>query len=198
MIAIHRVIAALFVGIPLLAGFTAAVTPALSQTVNVRGIGGVAVQSIHVRILAIDLPSRTVQVENKGRQWRVTLPEEFGPLTNIRVRDRLQINRVQGVAIGVAPAKRGAKPSVASSVATNDGTFDALPARWVVRKMRVTGTFKGLDAATGILSYDGPEGPGHVHVVAPEVLAAAGKLKKGAMIVVDYAEATEFVLTKRP
>lgn len=193
----RRTLFASLIAAPFFAGLAGAVTPALSQAIEVRGVGGVDIQSVDVRVLAIDLPSRTVQVESKGYQWRVTLPEEFGPLTNIRVRDRLQINRVQGALVSIEPAKRGAKPSVESTTSSNDGLFGNLPARWVVRKMVVTAKFTGLDSNARLLSYTGPEGSRTVPVVDPEVLAALKKVKKGSMIVLNYAEATEFILTQR-
>ena len=198
MSALRNAMLASLVAIPLFGGVHGYTTPALAaQGMNVRGVGAVDIQNMNVRILAIDIPSRTVRVESKGHQWDLTLPQEFGPLTNIRVRDRLQINRVQGALVSVAPAKRGAKPSVVSTTSSDTGTFDNLPARWVVRKMTVTARFDGLDAANGVVSFTGPQGPGTIKVVDPEVLAALKKVKKGSLIVLNYAEANEFVLTDR-
>lgn len=194
----RTLLASLVVG-PLVAGLSGA--PALARapdrTVDVRGLGGVVVDSFNVRVLSVDLPTRTVQVERRGRQWRITLPEEFGSLNALRRRDRLQINRVEAALVTVAPAQRGARPDVTFSAARNDGLFGNLPARWVVRNVTVTAKFVSFDAARGTVSYEGPEGPRTVRVVDPAVATALQRLKRGDMVNLSFTEATEFVLTPR-
>ncbi len=197
----RRTLLATLVAAPLAAALPLASAPAqartAAQTVDVRGLGGVAVDSFNVRVLSVDLPTRTVQVERRGRQWRVTLPEEFGSLNALRRRDRLQINRVESALVSVDPAQRGARPDVAFSTARNDGMFGNLPARWVVRNVTVTARFTSFDAARGTVSYEGPEGARTVRVTDPAVVTALQRLKKGDMVRLSFTEATEFVLTPR-
>jgi len=195
----RRTLLASLVAGPLVACLPGAVALARApdRTVEVRGLGGVAVDSFNVRVLSVDLPTRTVQVERRGRQWRITLPEEFGSLNALRRRDRLQINRVESALVTVAPARRGARPDVTFSATRNDGLFGNLPARWVVRNVTVTARFVSFDAARGTVSYEGPEGPRTVRVADPAVVSALQQLKRGDMVNLSFTEATEFVLTPR-
>lgn len=192
----HAMVSAFAAGILLAA--TAGLQPALAKSsVEVRGLGAVAVDNIDVRVVSVDLPSRTIVVEKRGHQWRVTVPEDAGSLAALRSRDSLQINRVESALVSVAPAKAGAKPDVSYSSAHDDGLFGGLPARWIVRNITATVKFDSLDAAKGLVSYTGPEGAQTVRVIDPVVMQALQKLRKGDMVTLSFSQATEFVLTPR-
>lgn len=168
-----------------------------ASSIDVRGLGAVAVENIDVRVVSVDLAARTVVVERAGHQWRITVPEDAGSLAALRPRDSLQINRVEGALVSAAPAKPGQKPDVSYTSAQDNGLFNGLPARWIVRNITATVKFDSLDAQGGVVSYVGPEGPKTVRVLDPLVVAELGKLKKGDMVTLSFSQATEFVLTPR-
>ncbi|CAH1661014.1 conserved exported hypothetical protein [Hyphomicrobiales bacterium] len=173
-------------------------SPAIAQqSVNVRGLGVVAVDNVDVRVVSVDLPSRNVVVERSGRQWRITVPEDFGSLAALRRRDRLSISRVESALIAVTPARRGTKPDVVFTVARDEGLFGNLPARWVVRNVTVTAQFTSFDAASGTVRYVGPEGARSLRVIDPAVISVLQTLRRGDMVNLVFTEATQIVLTPR-
>lgn len=172
-------------------------SPAVAQSVDVRGLGAVAVDSVDVRIVSVDLTARTIVVEKGGHQWRITAPEDFGSLAALRPRDSLQMNRVESALISAAPAKSGAKPDITYDTASDNGVFGGLPTRWIVNNITATVKFTGLDAAKSTVSFVGPEGPRSIRVIDPAVLQALGNLKSGDLVTLSFSRATEFVLTPR-
>lgn len=171
--------------------------PALAQSVDVRGLGAVAVENVEVRIVSVDQATRTIVVEKAGHQWRITAPEDAGSLAALRPRDKLQINRVESALISAAPAKSGAKPDITFDTVSDNGLFGGLPARWIVRNVTATVKFTGLDTDKKMVSYVGPEGPKTISVIDPAVMQALGSLKKGDLVTLAFSQATEFVLTPR-
>ncbi|MBS7696494.1 MULTISPECIES: hypothetical protein [unclassified Chelatococcus] len=173
-------------------------SPAIAQqSVNVRGLGAVAIDTIDVRVVSVDLPSRNVVVERRGRQWRITVPEDFGSLAALRRRDRLSIARVESALIAVTPARRGTRPDVVFTTGRDEGLFGNLPARWVVRNVTVTAQFTSFDAASGTVRYVGPEGPRTLRVIDPAVISMVQSLRRGDMVNLVFTEATQIVLTPR-
>lgn len=192
----RTIFAALISGI-VFAPVSGILTPAAAKTVDVRGLGAVAIEDLEVRIVSVDLPSRTIVVERRGHQWRIAVPEDAGSLAALRPRDKLQINRVESALASVGPAKKGAKPDVSFTTARDDGLFGNLPARWIVRNVTATVKFTSFDKATGTVSYVGPEGSKSARAVDPVILQALQTLKKGDMVTLSFTQATEFVLTPR-
>ncbi len=117
---------------------SAVVFPAQAQSISVPGVGAVKTENVQVRVVSVDRDSRNVVVERRGRQRRLSVPEEFGPLAALRRRDSLDIDRVSGVAVS-ASRSRNAKPSIVLSGGITTGAFEGLPAKWVQRKVTMTG-----------------------------------------------------------
>ena len=134
-------------------------------------------------------------VERRGRQWRLTVPEEFGLLTALRPRDGLDINRVSGVAVLASPS-RSARPDIVLSGGITTGAFEGLPAKWVQRKVTLTGKFVSL-SANNILTIEGPDGRRTIPVADPTILQTLRGMKAGQMVDVVFAEAIQAVLTPR-
>ncbi|CAH1670028.1 hypothetical protein [Chelatococcus asaccharovorans] len=194
----RQVLAALISSTMLVATAGMIPSPAVAQqSVNVRGVGAVAVETIDVRVVSVDLPSRNVVVERSGRQWRITVPEDFGSLAGLRRRDRLTIDRVESALLAIMPAKRGTKPDAVFTTDRNEGLFDNLPARWIVRKATITARFTSFDPATSVVRYVGPEGPRTIRVIDPAVISVMQTLRRGDMVNLVFTEATQIVLTPR-
>ncbi|MFC0283194.1 hypothetical protein ACFFJB_06165 [Camelimonas abortus] len=166
------------------------------KQVDVRGLGAVDVESLELRIVKVDLATRTLVVEKAGRQWRVVVPEDVGSINGLRPRDKLYVNRVEGALVSVAPPKSG-KPDVVYETARDDGLFNGLPARWLLRKVIATVRFQKLDQAKGEVTYDGPEGKRTIRVIDPAVMTALAKLKKGELVTFTFTQATEYVVQPR-
>lgn len=167
-----------------------ATTPTVtSQTVIVAGVGPVEVERLEVEVAAVD-PARRRVVVKQGRQtWPVAVPEVFGSLENLRPGDRVEVRRVEGVILDVKRARKGAKPAIIYTEASADSSFQNLPERFVVRALTVTARFESFDPATNIVSYVGPAGP-RTHVVAdPDIQSQLGRLKRGDMVELSFAEA---------
>ena len=171
------------------------ISPAMGQVVSVRGLGPVTVETARVRVVSVDPQTRNVVVERGGRQWRITVPDAFGSLTALRRRDRLDINRVESAVVAVTRAAPGVKPDIVLTETVNDGTFDNLPARWVIRRVTVTAEFRRIDR--GMVDYVGPEGPRTIRVVDPAVISSLSAMRRGDMINLVFTEATQIVLTPR-
>lgn len=172
-----------------------ATTPVVtSQTVIVAGIGPVEVERLNVEIAAVN-PAERIVVVKQGRQtWPVAVPEVFGNLQNIGPGDRVEVRRVEGVILGVKRARKGAKPAIIYTEAAADSSFQNLPEKFVVRSLTVTARFEKFDPATNVVNYVGPAGP-RTHVVAdPDIQNELGRLKRGDMVELSFAEA--FLLQK--
>ncbi|CAH1662559.1 conserved exported hypothetical protein [Hyphomicrobiales bacterium] len=191
----RRTALAVFLSSALLVPAAGFVGPAMAQAISVRGLGPTTVQTERVRVVSVDRGTRNVVVERGGRQWRITVPAAFGSLAALRRRDRLDINRVESAIVAVTRATPGARPDVVLTETANNGTFDNLPARWVVRSVTVTAEFTRLDG--GVVHYVGPEGPRTMRVVDPTVISALSTLRRGDMINLVFTEATQIVLTPR-
>jgi len=174
---------------------SAVVFPAQAQSISVPGVGAVKTENVQVRVVSVDRDSRNVVVERRGRQWRLSVPEEFGPLTALRRRDSLDIDRVSGVAVS-ASRSRNAKPSIVLSGGITTGAFEGLPAKWVQRKVTMTGKFVSL-SADNILTVEGPDGQRTIPVADPAILQTLREMKAGQMVDVVFAEAIQVVLTPR-
>jgi len=168
---------------------------AQAQTISVRGIGPVQLENVQVRVVSVDRDTRNVVVERRGRQWRVAVPEEFGDLAALRRRDSLDINRVSGVAVSVSPS-RNKRPDIVLSGGVTSGEFDGLPAKWVQRKVTVTGKFISL-GANNTLTIDGPDGRRSIVVSDPAILQTLRGMKAGQMVDAVFGEAIQIVLTPR-
>jgi hypothetical protein len=165
---------------------------AQAQTISVRGIGPVQLENVQVRVVSVDRDTRNVVVERRGRQWRVAVPEEFGDLAALRRRDSLDINRVSGVAVSVSPS-RNKRPDIVLSGGVTSGEFDGLPAKWVQRKVTVTGKFISL-GANNTLTIDGPDGRRSIVVSDPAILQTLRGMKAGQMVDAVFGEAIQIVL----
>lgn len=193
----RQLIPAFMTGALLIAAGMATSSAMAQQSVDVRGLGVVAVDTINVRVVSVDLPARNVVVERSGHQWRITVPEDFGSLAALRRRDRLGIDRVESALIAITPARRGAKPDAVFTTARNEGLFGNLPARWIVRNATVTARFTSFDPTTRIVRYVGPEGPRTIQVIDPAVASVLQTLRRGDMVNLVFTEATQVVLTPR-
>ena len=169
--------------------------PAQAQSISVRGVGPVQMENLQVRVVSVDRDSRNVVVERRGRQWRITVPEEFGDLAALRRRDGLDIHRVSGVAVSVSPS-RNTRPDIVLSGGIATGEFDGLPAKWVQRKVTVTGKFVSL-SANNTLTIDGPDGRRSILVSDPAILQTLRGMKAGQMVDAVFGEAIQVVLTPR-
>jgi hypothetical protein len=181
--------------IALASSLGALVFPAQAQSISVPGVGPVGIENVRVRVVSVDRNSRNVVVERRGRQWRLTVPEEFGSLAALRRRDGLDISRVAGVAIAASPS-RNARPDIVASGDITTGAFDGLPAKWVQRKVTVTGKFVSL-SANNLLTIEGPDGQRTIPVADPAILQTLRGMKAGQMVDVVFAEAIQAVLTAR-
>ena len=113
---------------------------------------------------------------------------------NLRPGDRVEVRRVEGVILDVKRARKGAKPAIIYTEASADSSFQNLPERFVARSLTVTARFESFDPATNVVSYVGPAGP-RTHVVAdPDIQNELGRLKRGDMVELSFAEA--FLLQK--
>ena len=179
----------------LAAPLSAVVFPAQAQSISVPGVGPVQAEKVQVRVVSVDRNSRNVVVERRGRRWQLSVPEEFGPLTTLRPRDGLDISRVSGVAVSASPS-RSARPDIVLSGGITTGAFEGLPAKWVQRKVTVTGKFVSL-SADNLLTIDGPDGRRMIPVADPAILQTLRGMKAGQMMDVVFAEAIQAVLTPR-
>ena len=179
----------------LAAPLSAVVFPAQAQSVSVPGVGPVQTEKVQVRVVSVDRDSRSVVVERRGRRWQLLIPEEFGPLTTLRPRDSLDINRVSGVAVSASPS-RNARPGIVLSGGITTGAFEGLPAKWVQRRVTVTGKFVSL-SAENLLTIEGPDGRRMIPVADPAILQTLRGMKAGQMMDVVFAEAIQAVLTPR-
>jgi hypothetical protein len=179
----------------LAAPLSAVVFPAQAQSVSVPGVGPVKTEKVQVRVVSVDRDARSVVVERRGRRWQLSVPEEFGPLTTLRPRDSLDINRVSGVAVSASPS-RHARPDIVLSGGITTGAFEGLPAKWVQRKVTVTGKFVSL-SADNLLTIEGPDGRRTIPVADPAILQTLRGMKAGQMVDVVFAEAIQAVLTPR-
>ena len=141
------------------------------------GVGSVKTDNVQVRVVSVDRDSRSVVVERRGKQWRLSVPEEFGPLTALRPRDGLDINRVSGVAVS-ASRSGSARPNIVLSGEITTGAFEGLPAKWVQRKVTLTGKFVSL-SADNLLTIDGPDGRRMIPVADPAILQTLRGMKAG-------------------
>jgi ribosomal protein L21E len=187
----------LIVAISIAAGVAGcASTPEITtRTVIVAGVGPVAVERLNVRVVSIDRPGRSVIVEQRGHTWLVDVPPVFGNLETIREGDMVDISRVEGVVAEVRPNRRGAKPGITYTEVAQAGTFQNLPERFVARSVKLTARFERFDAASGVVSYDGPLGPRSLTVADPAVRARLQKFKRGDMVDLSFEEA--FYITLR-
>lgn len=165
-----------------------------SRTVIVSGIGPVEVEHLTVRVVSIDRPHRSVVVEQHGNQWLVEVPPVFGDLERLRAGDQVEISRVEGVAVGVRPSKRGSRPGIAYTEASTEPTFQNLPDKYVVRAVTLTAKFERFDADNNTVSYVGPLGPRSLAVRDPIVKTELRKLRRGDMVDLTFAEAFHIVL----
>jgi len=195
MIQLSRVRICAVLALSLASPLGVVVLPAQAQSISVPGVGPVNMENVQVRVVSVDRDSRNVVVERRGRQWRLSIPEEFGPLTALRRRDRLDINRVSGVAVSASPSQN-ARPDIVLSGGITTGAFEGLPAKWVQRKVTVTGKFVSL-SANNVLTVDGPDGRRTIPVADPAILQTLRGMKAGQMIDVVFAEAIQAVLTPR-
>ena len=105
------------------------------------------------------------------------------------------LDRVSGVAVS-ASRSRNAKPSIVLSGGITTGAFEGLPAKWVQRKVTMTGKFVSL-SADNILTVEGPDGQRTIPVADPAILQTLRGMKAGQMVEVVFAEAIQVVLTPR-
>lgn len=160
-----------------------------TQTVIVAGVGPVEVERIDVEIVDVD-PSLRMATVRQGRfVWDVFVPEAFGDLRSIRAGDRLQISRVEGVALGARRARKGARPGVVYTETVSEPPFQNLPDKFVARSLTLTAKFEGFDPRTGIVSYVGPMGPRSLTVVDPAVKVELSHVRRGDMVDLTFAEA---------
>lgn len=168
-------------------------TLALAETVLIAGVGPAAIEQMDVRVVSVNPPDHSMIVEQRGYRWLVLVPEVFGDLRSLRAGDRLQISRVDGAVIALNRSGKGSKPKISYEESAKDSTFQNLPARYVVQKVRVTGRFTSFDPATNTVSYVGPDGPRARPVLDPIVIADLKKLKKGDRIDAVFVQAYQIV-----
>lgn len=162
-----------------------------TQTVIVAGVGPVEIEQLDVEIVDVQPAERIVLVRQGSRSWHVAVPEVFGNLRNIQPGDRVEIRRVEGVIVGARRARRGARPGIVYTEAVS-GPFQNLPDKFVVRALTVTAQFQAFDPATGIVSYVGPLGPRSLTVVDPVIKQDLGRIRRGDMVALTFAEAFHF------
>lgn len=163
-----------------------------TQMVIITGVGPVQVEQINVEIVDVEREERFVRVRQGVNTWQVAVPEVFGTLLNINAGDRIQIRRVEGVVVGVRPARKGAQPGIVYAETEAAPAFQNLPEKFVVRTLTLTAKFENFDAATGIVNYEGPLGPRTQTVVDPAIKAALKRMKRGDMVQLTFAEAFHF------
>jgi hypothetical protein len=162
-----------------------------TQTVIVAGVGPVEVEQLDVEVVDVQPAERIVLVRQGARSWHVAVPEVFGNLMNIQPGDRVEIRRVEGVIVGARRARRGARPGIVYTEAVS-GPFQNLPDKFVVRSLTVTAQFQAFDPGTGIVSFVGPLGPRSLTVVDPVIKQDLGRIRRGDMIALTFAEAFHF------
>jgi hypothetical protein len=164
------------------------------QPVMVAGVGPAAIEQMDVRVVSVDPPNHSLVVEQRGYRWLVQVPEVFGDLRSLRKGDRLQISRVDGALLALYRSKKGSKPNIVYEDSAADSTFQNLPARYVVRKVTITGRFTSFDPASSTVKFVGPEGPRSRPIADPVIIQEVKKLKRGDRIDLVYAQAYQIVL----
>ncbi|TCR66605.1 hypothetical protein [Bosea sp. BK604] len=172
-----------------------ATTPVVNTTtVIVAGVGPVEIESLSVRVVSVDRPSRSVIVEQRGRRWLVDVPPLFGDLSNVRVGDTVEIRRIEGAVLEVRRSRRGAKPGITYTEAVSGPQFQNLPDKYVVRALTLTARFERFDPATNVVSYVGPLGPRTLNVADPAIRAELQTMRRGDMVDLTFAEAFHIIL----
>jgi len=172
-----------------------ATTPVVNTTtVIVAGVGPVEIESLSVRVVSVDRPSRSVIVEQRGRRWLVDVPPLFGDLSNVRVGDTVEIRRIEGAVLEVRRSRRGSKPGITYTEAVSGPQFQNLPDKYVVRALTLTARFERFDPATNVVSYVGPLGPRTLNVADPAIRAELQTMRRGDMVDLTFAEAFHIIL----
>jgi hypothetical protein len=166
-----------------------------TQTVMVDGVGPVEIERLDVEVVAVDPPSRTVVVRQRGFSWLVDVPPLFGNLQNIQPGDRLEIRRVEGAVLSARRARKGARPSITYTEAVSGPPFHNLPDKFIVRSLTLTAKFEKFDPASGVVNYVGPAGPRTHTVVDAGVQADLRRLRRGDMVDLTFAEAFHIMKT---
>lgn len=160
-----------------------------SQTVLVAGVGPVEVEQIDVEVVAVAPALRMATVRQGRFVWDVFVPEAFGDLQRVHAGDRLQISRVEGVALGARRARKGARPGIVYTEMVDAPRFQNLPDKFVTRSLTVTARFQAFDPSTGIVTYEGPAGLGSRKVVDQAVREELSHIRRGDMVDLTVAEA---------
>lgn len=160
-----------------------------SQTVVVAGVGPVEVEQINVEIVNVEPATRIATVRQGRFVWEVYVPEVFGNLQNVGPGDRLDIRRVEGVILGARRARKGARPGIVYADAVGTPSFQNLPDKYVIRSLTLTARFERFDPTTGVVNYVGPAGPRSLTVVDPMIKEDLGRMRRGDMVDLTFAEA---------
>lgn len=176
--------------ISLALGAAGCATPTVtSRTVIVAGVGPVEVEQINVEVARVTPAMRLVTVRQGRFLWDVHVPEIFGDLENLRVGDRLAIHRAEGALLSLQRARKGAKPGIVYTEASDTPVFSSIPERFVARTLTLTARFEQFDPATNIVNYVGPAGPRSLTVADPAIREDLTRLRRGDMVSLTFAEA---------
>lgn len=179
----------LALAISLALGVAACAPTITSQTIIVPGAGPVEVERINVEVADVDPGARIVAVRQGRFVWDVAVPDVFGDLQGIRAGDRLDIQRAEGVILGVRRARKGARPGIVYADAVGSPSFQNLPDKYVVRSLTLTARFERFDPATGVVNFVGPAGRRSLSVVDATIKEDLRRMRRGDMIELTFAEA---------
>lgn len=160
-----------------------------STTIVVAGVGPVEIERINVEVAGVDAGARIVTVRQGRFVWDVAVPPVFGDLQGLRVGDRLEIQRAEGVIVGVRRARKGARPGIVYADTVGAPSFSNLPDKYVTRSLTLTARFERFNPATGTVNFVGPLGPRSLTVVDPVIQNDLARLRRGDMIDLTFAEA---------
>lgn len=175
--------------ISLALGVAACAPTITSRTIVVAGVGPVEVERINVEVAGVDPGARIVAVRQGRFVWDVAVPEVFGDLQGIRVGDRLDIQRAEGVILGARRARKGARPGIVYTDTVGAPSFSNLPDKFVTRSLTLTARFERFDPATGVVDFVGPAGPRSLTVADPMIKDDLRRMRRGDMIELSFAEA---------
>ncbi|WP_162246197.1 hypothetical protein [Bosea sp. Leaf344] len=161
----------------------------ITDTVSVAGVGPVEIDRIQVQVVSISPEERLATVRQGRYTWQVFVPPVFGNLRNVRPGDRLQISRIEGVALSVERARKGASAGITYNAFVSDGYFQNLPDKFVARSLTLTARIEQFDPNAGIVSYLGPSGLRKTRVIDPALRNAFAQFRRGDLVELTFSEA---------
>jgi hypothetical protein len=127
-----------------------------------------------------------------GEEVTLEAGEEVRNFDQIKVGDRVTATFFEAIAAEVTEAPPGAEPTV---ITTTRAPVGGRPAGAVGLVHTAVVTIDEVDTETHTVKFTGPEGPGEVNVLRPELQEFVEGLKAGDRVELTYGEALAIELT---